>query len=202
LAILLAMFNQTIGINAVLYYLNDIFAMAGFNRGSQNLQAVAVGVTNLIATLIALSIIDRAGRRMLLLVGSMGLAVCLGGIVFIFSSHQYRQWLLTLVVGYVAFFAFSQGAVIWVYLSEIFPNRVRTQGQSLGCSTHWVMNATVSAVFPLFAARSQSAPFIFFLGMVVLQFFAVLFVFPETSGVTLERMHQHVGAGVIKKRPV
>jgi sugar porter (SP) family MFS transporter len=194
LAFLLAMFNQMVGINAVLYYLNDIFAMAGFDRSSQNLQAVTVGATNLIATFIALSFIDRAGRRMLLLIGSVGLAACLAGMAFIFSSHQHQKWLLALVVGYVGFFAFSQGAVIWVYLSEIFPNRVRAQGQSLGSSTHWVVNAIVSAIFPLFAAHSQSAPFILFLGMVILQFFAVLFVFPETSGVALERMHHHVGA--------
>ena len=193
LALALAMFNQLIGINAVLYYLNDIFAMAGFDRASQNLQAVAVGAVMLIATLAALSIIDRFGRRTLLLVGSVGLAVCLAGIAAIFHFHRYEHLLLALVVGYVGFFAFSQGAVIWVYLSEIFPSRVRAQGQSLGSSTHWIINAMLSVAFPLIAARSQAGPFVLFLAMVVLQFFVVLFFFPETRGVSLEEIQRRMG---------
>lgn len=193
LALALAMFNQLIGINAVLYYLNDIFAMAGFDRTSQNLQAVAVGAVMLIATLVALSVIDRFGRRTLLLVGSVGLAVCLAGIATIFHLHQYEQYLLALVVGYVGFFAFSQGAVIWVYLSEIFPSRVRAQGQSLGSSTHWIINALLSAAFPLLAAWSQTGPFVLFFAMVVLQFFVVLFFFPETRGVSLEEIQRRMG---------
>jgi sugar porter (SP) family MFS transporter len=193
LALVLAMFNQLIGINAVLYYLNDIFAMAGFDRTSQNAQAVAVGAVMLIATLIALSLIDRFGRRTLLLVGSVGLAVCLAGIASIFYFHQYEHLLLALLIGYVGFFAFSQGAVIWVYLSEIFPSRVRAQGQSLGSSTHWVVNAVVSGVFPIFAAQSQSGPFFVFLAIVVLQFIVVLLFFPETSSVSLEDMQRRMG---------
>lgn len=201
LALALAMFNQLIGINAVLYYLNDIFAMAGFDRTSQNLQAVAVGAVMLIATLVALSVIDRFGRRTLLLVGSVGLAVCLAGIAAIFHLHQYEQFLLALVVGYVGFFAFSQGAVIWVYLSEIFPSRVRAQGQSLGSSTHWIINALLSAAFPLLAARSQTGPFVLFFAMVVLQFFVVLFFFPETRGVSLEEIQRRMGMGVTGAEP-
>jgi SP family arabinose:H+ symporter-like MFS transporter len=193
LAVILAMFNQLVGINAVLYYLNDIFAMAGFDRTSQNLQAVAVGGIMLVATMLALSLIDRFGRRTLLLVGSVGLAVCLAGMAAIFHLHRYQGALLALIVGYVGFFAFSQGAVIWVYLSEIFPNRVRAQGQSLGCSTHWIMNALISGVFPLLAAQSHAGPFVFFLAMVILQFFAVLLFFPETSGVSLEDMQHRIG---------
>lgn len=193
LAVALAMFNQLIGINAVLYYLNDIFAMAGFDRTSQNLQAVAVGAVMLIATLVALSVIDRFGRRTLLLVGSVGLGVCLAGIAAIFHLRQFEHFLLALVVGYVGFFAFSQGAVIWVYLSEIFPSRVRSQGQSLGSSTHWIMNALISAAFPLLAAQSQAGPFVLFFVMVVLQFFVVLLFFPETRGVTLEEIQQRMG---------
>lgn len=193
LALALAMFNQLIGINAVLYYLNDIFAMAGFDRTSQNLQAVAVGAVMLIATLIALSAIDRFGRRTLLLVGSVGLAVSLAGIAAIFHLRQYEHLLLALVVGYVGFFAFSQGAVIWVYLSEIFPSRVRSQGQSLGSSTHWIMNALISTAFPLLAAQSQAGAFVLFLVMVVLQFFVVLLFFPETRGVTLEEIQRRMG---------
>lgn len=193
LALVLAMFNQLIGINAVLYYLNDIFQMAGFDRASQNAQAVAVGATMLIATIIALSLIDRFGRRTLLLVGSVGLAVCLAAIATIFRIQQYQQTLLVFVVGYVAFFAFSQGAVVWVYLSEIFPDRVRAQGQSLGSSTHWVMNAIVSAAFPVIATQSQSGPFFVFLVMVILQFLVVWMFFPETSGVRLEDIQRRLG---------
>lgn len=201
LAILLAMFNQLIGINAVLYYLNDIFAMAGFSRTSQNLQAVAVGGVMLVATLIALTLIDRFGRRTLLLVGSVGLAGCLAGIAGIFYTHAYEQVLLLFVIGYVGFFAFSQGSVIFVYLSEIFPGRVRAQGQSLGCSTHWIMNALISAAFPVLAARSASGPFFMFLVMVVLQFVAVWLFFPETSGITLEEMQQRIaGEGAADHR--
>jgi len=192
LAVALAMFNQLVGINAVLYYLNDIFGMAGFNKVSGNLQAVAVGASNLIATFIAMSLIDRIGRKMLLLIGSVGMASCLGGAASIFFKQQHQQLLLFLIVGYVGFFALSQGAVIWVYLSEIFPDRVRAKGQSLGSSTHWVMNAIVSGVFPVLATRSAGYPFLFFCGMVVLQFFVVLFLFPETKGVTLEQMQQRL----------
>jgi sugar porter (SP) family MFS transporter len=192
LAITIAMFNQLAGINAVLYYLNDIFAMAGFDRISGNLQAVAVGTSNLIATFIAMSLIDRLGRKMLLLIGSVGMAACLGGAASVFFTRQHQRLLIFLIVGYVGFFALSQGAVIWVYLSEIFPNRVRAKGQSLGSSTHWVMNALVSGVFPVLATRSAGSPFLFFCGMVILQFFVVLFFFPETKGVTLEQMQQRL----------
>ena len=192
LAVALAMFNQLVGINAVLYYLNDIFAMAGFDRGSQNLQAVAVGGVNFVGTMIALSLIDRFGRRTLLLVGSVGLALCLAAITTIFYSHSHQQLLLLFVVGYVGFFAFSQGSVIWVYLSEIFPSAVRAQGQSLGSSTHWIMNALISGFFPVLAARSQAAPFMLFFLMCVAQFFVVYLLFPETSGVTLEDMQRRL----------
>lgn len=192
LAFGLASFNQLIGINAVLYYLNDIFAMAGFDRTSQHMQSVMVGLIMLMSTLFALTLIDKFGRRTLLLVGSVGLAACLAGIAAIFHFHQYEHLLLTLVVGYVAFFSFSQGAVIWVYLSEIFPDRVRAQGQSFGCTTHWVMNALISIAFPVMAAWSQAGPFVLFLGMVVLQFFVVWRFFPETSGVKLEDMQARI----------
>jgi MFS transporter, SP family, arabinose:H+ symporter len=186
LALSLAAFNQLIGINAVLYYLNDIFAMAGFERTSQNGQAVIVGVVMLIATISALTLIDRFGRRVLLLWGSIGLGVCLLGIAIIIDSGRYESLLLLLVLGYIASFAFSQGAVIWVYLAEIFPACVREQGQSLGSSTHWVMNALVSFSFPVMAAYSRAGPFFVFLVIVIVQFFAVLCCFPETKGDILD----------------
>jgi len=169
------------------------------------MQAVAVGAVMLAATLFALSLIDRFGRRTLLLVGSVGLAVCLAGIAGIFYAHAYEQVPLLFGIGYVGFFAFSQGSVIFVYLSEIFPGRVRAQGQSLGCSTHWVMNAVISAAFPVLAARSASGPFFAFLVMVVLQFFAVWLFFPETSGISLEEMQERLageGASDRHSKPV
>jgi sugar porter (SP) family MFS transporter len=193
LAVSIGMFNQLSGINAILYYLNDIFARAGFSKVSGDLQAVAVGATNLAATIIAMSIIDRVGRKKLLLIGSVGTAFCLAGVAFIFIAHRYDRALVWLLIGFIAFFAFSQGAVIWVYLSEVFPNRVRAKGQSLGSFSHWFMNAIVSGVFPWMAASSGGAPFVFFAAMMVLQFFVVLAFYPETKGVTLEQMQRKLG---------
>src|SRR5207248_4785006 len=193
LAVSIGMFNQLSGINAILYYLNDIFGHAGFSKVSGNLQAVAIGATNLLFTLIAMSVIDRIGRKKLLLIGSVGTAACLAGVAAIFFTGRHENLLVWLLVGYIAFFAFSQGAVIWVYLSEVFPNRVRAKGQSLGSFAHWFMNALISGIFPLMAASSRGTPFVFFSGMMALQFFVVLFVYPETKGFTLEEMQSKMG---------
>lgn len=193
LAVSIGMFNQLSGINAVLYYLNDIFARAGFSKVSGDLQAVAIGATNLAATMLAMAVIDRIGRKKLLLIGSVGTAFCLAGVAFIFLAHRYDLALVWLLVGFTAFFAFSQGAVIWVYLSEVFPNRVRAKGQSLGSFSHWFMNALISGIFPLMAAASGGAPFVFFSAMMVVQFFVVLFFYPETKGITLEQMQRKLG---------
>jgi len=193
LAVSIGMFNQLSGINAILYYLNDIFGHAGFSKVSGNLQAVAIGATNLLFTMIAMSVIDRLGRKTLLLVGSVGTATCLAGVSVIFFTGQHQSLLVWLLVGYIAFFAFSQGAVIWVYLSEVFPNSVRAQGQSLGSFSHWFMNAAISLIFPLMAASSGAYPFVFFAAMMVLQFFVVLFVYPETKGLSLEEMQKKLG---------
>jgi SP family arabinose:H+ symporter-like MFS transporter len=192
LAVSIGMFNQLSGINAILYYLNDIFAKAGFTKVSGNLQAVAVGATNLAFTMLAMSVIDRVGRKTLLLVGSVGTAACLAGVSFIFFTQRHQHILLWLLIGYIAFFAFSQGAVIWVYISEVFPNSVRANGQSLGSFSHWFMNALISGIFPLMAASSGAYPFVFFSVMMVLQFFVVLFVYPETKGFTLEEMQKQL----------
>src|SRR5437868_7364160 len=190
LAVSIGMFNQLSGINVILYYLNDIFAHAGFSKVSGNLQAVAVGATNLLFTILAMSVIDRIGRKTLLLIGSVGTAVCLAGVAIIFFTAQHQGFLLWLLIGYIAFFAFSQGAVIWVYLSEVFPNNVRAKGQSLGSFTHWIMNALISGTFPLMAASSGGYPFVFFSLMMIVQFFVVLSVYPETKGISLEEMQK------------
>ncbi len=190
LAILLAMFNQLSGINAILYYLNDIFAAAGFSTVSRNLQAVAIGAANLIATMIALRVIDRMGRRKLLLIGALGTAFALSAVALIRGTGQGSEWLLAMLIVFIAFFAFSQGAVIWVYLSEIFPTPVRARGQALGSATHWGMNALIAQTFPMVAAYTQALPFAFFAACMLLQFFVVLAFFPETRGVELESMER------------
>ena len=193
LAVTVAAFNQLAGINAILYYLNDIFGMAGFSKMSGDLQAVAVGAMNLLATFLAMTVIDRVGRKTLLLIGGAGMVFCLSGVAAVFFTQQHQGMLVWLLVAYIAFFAISQGAVIWVYISEVFPNRVRAKGQSLGSSTHWVMNAIISGVFPVLAARSGGYPFVFFAAMMALMFFVVLFTYPETKGITLEQMQHKLG---------
>jgi len=190
LAVSIAMFNQLSGINAILYYLNDIFARAGFSKVSSDLQAVAIGATNLLFTMLAMSIIDRVGRRVLLLIGSVGTAACLAGVAAVFWSGRHEGWLLWLLIGFIAAFAFSQGSVIWVYIGEVFPTAVRAKGQGLGSATHWIMNALISFLFPVVAASSKAAPFVFFAAMMVLQFFVVLFVYPETKNIALEDMEK------------
>jgi sugar porter (SP) family MFS transporter len=188
LAVLIAMFNQLSGINAILYYLNDIFAAAGFRGWSNALQAVAIGAANLVFTIIGLRVIDRVGRRKLLLIGALGTAAALAAVAAIFATGEGKSWLLACLIVFIAFFAFSQGAVIWVYLAEIFPTAVRSRGQALGSATHWGMNAGVAQVFPMIAVHTQALPFAFFAGCMVLQFFVVLAIFPETRGVALESM--------------
>jgi len=190
LAVTIGMFNQLSGINAILYYLNSIFAYAGFSKVSGDLQSVAVGATNLIFTVIAMSVIDKLGRKTLLLVGSVGTCLCLAGVAGIFLTNRHQELLVWMLIGFIAFFAFSQGAVIWVYLSEVFPNRVRAKGQSLGSFSHWIMNALISWTFPLMAASSGGYPFAFFSAMMVVQFFVVLFFYPETKGISLEEMQK------------
>ena len=197
LAVTIAMFNQLSGINAILYYLGDIFSAAGFSSLSADLQSVAIGLTNLAATVLGMSIIDRVGRKTLLLVGSVGTALALAGVAAVMISGRDQGLLLWLLVGFIAFFALSQGAVIWVYMSEIFPTAVRARGQSLGSATHWVMNALISAVFPVIAARSQGVPFVFFAAMMVLQLVVVARLFPETKGVTLEQMEDAVASRAV-----
>jgi sugar porter (SP) family MFS transporter len=193
LAVSIGMFNQFSGINAVLYYLNDIFAGAGFTKVSGDLQAVAVGATNLLFTMVAMSVIDKIGRKTLLLIGSVGTALALAGVAAIYFAGTHQNLLVWCLVGFIAFFAFSQGAVIWVYLSEVFPTRVRAKGQSLGSFTHWIMNALISGIFPTLAAASKGAPFVFFAVMMVVQFFVVLATYPETKGHSLEEMQRKLG---------
>jgi sugar porter (SP) family MFS transporter len=205
LAWTLAMFNQLSGINALMYYAPRIFLMAGASRDSALLQAVAVGGTNLLFTIAAMFVIDRFGRRVLMLIGSVGMAVCLGLVAAQFAGGPGAATdaggsgavVLAALLGYIAFFAFSQGAVIWVFLSEIFPNGVRAQGQALGTFTHWFMAAAVSWIFPVVAEGSAAWVFGFFAAMMALQFVFTWTVMPETKGSTLEDVERRWAGGIV-----
>ena len=192
LAVSIAFFNQFSGINAILYYLNDIFAGAGFSKVSSSQQAVLVGLTNLIFTVLAMSVIDKFGRKKLLLIGAVGTSACLAGVASVFASGRRPELLIWLLVIYIAFFAFSQGAVIWVYISEVFPNRVRARGQSLGSFTHWICAALISLGFPEVAKWSKPLPFVFFGVITAIQFLVVLLAYPETKGVSLEEIQKEM----------
>lgn len=196
LAWAVAMFNQLSGINALMYYAPRIFQMAGAAADDALLQAVAVGGTNLVFTILALFIIDRFGRRPLLLVGSVGTAASLALVaVAFYAGGEMGDLVLAGLLAFIACFAFSQGAVIWVFLSEIFPNRVRSKGQSLGSFTHWFMAAAVSWTFPVVAQASGGHAFAFFSAMMVLQFFFVWKIMPETKGLSLEELEVKLGLG-------
>lgn len=190
LAVSIGIFNQMSGINAILYYLNAIFAAGGYGGMSSGLQAVAVGAMNLIATFIAISVIDKVGRKKLLLGGSVGMVISLSGIATVMLHRMPQYYLFPLLTAYTFSFAMSQGAVIWVFISEVFPNLVRSKGQSLGTSAHWIMNAIIAGLFPAVAARSDAYPFIFFAVMMVIQFFVVLMVYPETKQLSLEQLQE------------
>lgn len=192
LAVSIGMFNQLSGINAILYYLNDIFAAGGYGGVSSGLQAVAVGLMNLIATALALTVIDKLGRKKLLLAGSVGMAISLSSIAEV-MFHKIPPYLLfASLTAFTFSFAMSQGAVIWVFISEVFPNLVRSKGQSVGASAHWIMNAIISGVFPAIAARNSAYPFVFFAVMMVVQFFVVFMFYPETKQLTLEQLQQQL----------
>lgn len=198
LACAVAMFNQLDGINALMYYMNPIFEMAGFTKVSGDLQSVAIGVANLLATMFGMAIIDGAGRKPLLLWGAAGSGLCLGGVAWIFNGTQHHGTLIWLLIGYIICHAFGQGAVIWVYISEVFPNAVRAKGQTLGSFTHWFMAMAVSWTFPMVARSAgeplAGAPFAFFAVMMIVQIFVVLFLFPETKRVPLEEMERQLHA--------
>lgn len=193
LAIGLACLNQFSGISAVLCYLYDIFASAGFGTWSADLQAVAIGATNLVATLAGIALLDRMGRRALILVGSVGTALALVGVMLVMANAAPRWMRLPLLILFIASFPISQGAVIWVYLSEIFPTAVRARGQAVGSSVHWILNAIIAGAFPIIAAHSGAAPFAFFASMMILQSIAAFFWMPENRDVELERMGSLMG---------
>jgi sugar porter (SP) family MFS transporter len=186
LAIAIGLFNQLSGINAILYYLNDIFAAAGFRGVSADVQAIAIGLANVAATAGAMAIIDRVGRKPLLIAGGLVTAIALAGVALIYAGAASPALLLPLLIVFIIAFAMSQGAVIWVYLSEIFPTEVRARGQSVGSATHWVANAILSFAFPLLAEANRALPFWGFASAMLLQAVLVWRFFPETRGRSLE----------------
>lgn len=189
LAVSIGMFNQLSGINAILYYANDIFAYAGLSRMSTFSQSIFIGLSNLVATLVAMTLIDKLGRKTLLLIGSVGTCLSLLGVAYIFTTSTHLDLVVWCLVSFIGFFAMSQGAVIWVYIAEVFPNRVRSKGQSLGSGSHWVTNAIVALLFPLVVQHfSRAAPFYWFAGFCLLQLVVVFFLYPETKGKTLEQL--------------
>ncbi|MEP7144440.1 MAG: sugar porter family MFS transporter [Ferruginibacter sp.] len=195
-AVLLAMFNQLSGINAILYYAPRIFEMAGFDKADSYLQPVYIGGANLLFTLLALTVIDKFGRKTLLLIGCVGLIVFLSLTAHAFSGGTPGKAVLFYLLGYIAFFAFSQGAVIWVFISEIFPNSVRSQGGSLGSFTHWIMAAIISWTFPIIVEGSPNGgyySFVFYTCMMVLAFVFIWRVMPETKGRSLEQIQKELG---------
>ena len=204
LAVMIAVFNQLSGINAVMYYAPDIFRMAGAGDDAALLQAVAVGGINLVFTLLAMRIIDRFGRRRLMLVGSIGYIISLGSTALAFNLNGEGFttaggiWVLASILVFIASHAFGQGAVIWVFISEIFPNRVRARGQALGSFTHWFMAALVSWTFPVIAQASGGHVFTFYAVMMVLQLWWVIFRMPETRGVPLEEIQKTLESNVAK----
>lgn len=192
LALLIAFFNQLSGINAVLYFAPRIFESTGLRENAALLQSVGIGVTNLIFTLVGLALIDWLGRRSLLLLGSVGYIASLGLCSWAFANESY-QIVPVCIFAFIASHAIGQGAVIWVFISEIFPNEHRAMGNSIGCGTHWVLAATITLVFPW--AVNSYAPwqvFAFFCGMMVLQLIWVLAMVPETKDVPLEEIQKRL----------
>ena len=191
LAISIGAFNQLAGINAILYYLNSLFTNAGFSILSSYQHAIAIGATNLLFTVAGMSLIDKLGRKTLLLVGAAGCSSCLAGVAWVFGTRSHPGALLWLLVTFIAFFSVSQGAVIWVYIGEIFPTSVRAKGQGVGSASHWFMNALIAQMFPVVVNRMSTAtPFIFFAAATVAQLIVVALFFPETKGQTLEQLQR------------
>jgi len=194
LAITIAFFNQVSGINAIIYFAPRIFEMAGISSENALISTIGIGVVNLFATFIGLYLIDRIGRKKLMYIGSIGYIISLSLMAYNFLGPGIPAfWLPIFVFAFIASHAVGQGAVIWVFISEMFPNDLRAFGQSIGSFTHWILAAIIANVFPFFA--NQFGPgyiFSFFAVMMVLQLLWVRFKMPETKGRSLEEIHQNI----------
>ena len=193
LAFLIAFFNQLSGINAILYFAPRIFEMTGLSQSAALLQSIGIGITNLIFTFVGLWLIDRLGRRMLLFIGSFGYIASLGLSSWAFFTGNFAI-VPFCIFAFIAAHAIGQGAVIWVFISEIFPNRNRASGQVLGSFTHWIFAALITLFFPFMVSHFTPAEvFAFFCFMMILQLVWVKFKVPETKGVSLEDMQKKLG---------
>ncbi|MCE2614013.1 sugar porter family MFS transporter [Flavobacteriaceae bacterium D16] len=202
LAFLIAFFNQLSGINFVLYYAPEILERAGLAAKESLFSSISIGIVNLIFTLIGIRLIDQLGRRQLMKIGSLGYILSLGMVGWCFYSGASSTLLMVFILVFIASHAIGQGAVIWVFISEIFPNRVRAYGQSWGTGTHWVFAALITLLTPIFLDaesgifRDNPWPiFFFFAFMMVLQLLFVLFIMPETKGVSLEALEKKLSPG-------
>ncbi|MEM1318927.1 MAG: sugar porter family MFS transporter [Bacteroidota bacterium] len=199
LAFLLAFFNQLSGINCILYYAPELLEIAGLGSKESLSNAISIGAVNLVFTLLGMYLIDRAGRRQLMLWGSIGYIISLAMVAYAYKTGADSSLLLTFILVFIASHAIGQGAVIWVFISEIFPTQVRALGQSFGSGTHWVFAALITQLTPLFLDKDEGIfgdnpwpIFAFFAGFMVLQLLFVLFMMPETKGKSLEQLEQEL----------
>ena len=197
LAFLIAFFNQLSGINFILYYAPEILTKIGLGEKESLLNSIAIGGTNLIFTFVGLYLIDRLGRKTLMIIGSIGYIISLSMVAYAFKTGASPTFLMTFLLFFIASHAIGQGAVIWVFLSEIFPNKIRALGQSFGASVHWVFAAIITLITPVFLNEKdgilKDAPWIIFAflaGMMILQLIWVLTKMPETKGVSLEELEK------------
>jgi MFS family permease len=191
-AFFIATFNQLSGINVILYYAPRIFEMSGLFRDSAMMQSIIIGLTNLTFTMIGMILIDKVGRKKLLYVGSVGMTIALALVARGFYVETISgYYMLICLMGFIAFFAISLGAVIWVLISEIFPNNVRSKGQVFGSMTHWIWSALLSWMFPVFITNGGSIIFGFFAVMMALSFFFALKL-PETKNKSLEQIQKEL----------
>ncbi len=197
LAFLVAFFNQLSGINFILYYAPEILSKIGLGSAASLANSIAIGGTNLVFTFVGLYLIDRIGRKTLLIIGSLGYIISLGMVAFAFQSEASAPFLMTFLLLFIASHAIGQGAVIWVFIAEIFPNKVRAIGQSFGASTHWVFAAIITLVTPVFLDEKKGIfkdnpwpIFAFFAFMMLLQLIWVLTKMPETKGRSLEELEK------------
>jgi len=190
LAILFAVFNQVSGINAIIYYAPRILEMTGLGEKASLLSTTGIGLVNFIFTLLAINFIDRIGRKTLMFIGSFGLILSLSLVSKAFFTEDFSSYtVIVCLLCFIAFFAFSQGAVIWVFISEIFPNQVRAKGQTLGSVTHWIMAAIITFIFPALTEKlGGGISFLFFAVMMLLQLLFVWKLMPETKGQSLEQI--------------
>jgi len=194
LAAMIAAFNQLDGINAVIYYTADIFRMAGADKASALMQSVIIGLTNLVMTVVAMVLIDRVGRKSLLLAGSVTFVLSHALAAWIFHTHAQGWIVIVAMMGIVGSHAYSQGAVVWVIINELLPNAVRASGSAAACFLIWLLCIGVSWTFPVVARNSGAPAFAFFAVMMVVQFVLVLKYLPETKGVSLEELQKRLGA--------